>query len=488
MLVTAAFLDGQFGFLSPAPRASVVIAPSTSGTTNTLISVTDKAQVQSTWAGGPLVESLAFRLANGSGPAYGMRLATNAAGTVSTVTDTLVGSSDGDLAISGSPADAFNVIVLVTRSGKVAGTPPSVQISYDGGQNYTVETSVPVGGVLTPTEPVSGLTFTFTNSTVGFVAGDKFTFTTTAPTWNSTNLTAALDALRADATNDYEYIHIVGPASSAIFSVCRSALNLFAAEGRYPWILLEARDNNSGESEDTWMASIKSEFSASQATYGEIVVVAGFGYHTSAISGRTYWRSLANAVSARVSNADLAEHLGKTKAGSLPGLVLVNNVVMSHDERRKPGLATERFLTVQTLPGKGKLPFIGDPARRSPATMASSTSDFRKVHFMRVARYTIRIAVEAATDLLGEQIETNPNGTILGRFANEVEGNLKARLAAQLVPKHLQDVDVHIDRTINMKTAERFPLSVRMNSYAYAEWIDITVAFSNPNLVTVAAA
>src|SRR6185295_18460491 len=149
---------------------------------------------------------------------------------------------------------------------------------------------------------------------------DLFSFSTTGPAWNNTDLTNALDALRLDETSDWEFFHVVGPANSAAFAVVIAAINLMRADGRFAWGLLEARDQNTGESEVTWMNALKTDFTASVATQGQIMVAAGYGYLTSAVSGRTYWMSLGLPAAARVTNTlSYAEHLGRVKAGPLPG-------------------------------------------------------------------------------------------------------------------------------------------------------------------------
>lgn len=66
--------------------------------------------------------------------------------------------------------------------------------------------------------------------------------------------------------------------------------------------MLEARDQNAGETELDWMTAIRSDFANSVALQGQIVIAAGYGYLTSAVSGRVYWRPLATPMAARVTN------------------------------------------------------------------------------------------------------------------------------------------------------------------------------------------
>lgn len=488
MLVTVTFLDGQFGFLADAPRASVSLGVANTGTLNQLYAITDKTTLLSTFTSGPLVEDRAFQLANGRGTAYAMRVGASNAGAVGTVTPTLVSGSDGALAITGLPTDGYkSIIVTITTAGKVALGTPQAQISWDGGINNGAIFTIPVGGVYTPTDPASGLTFNFSNGTTGFKVGDKFTFSCTAPTANSSDWVNAMDALRADETSDWEFFRLIGPSSSAIFAAVIAEINLMRLDGRFVWAMLEARDNSSGETETAWMTSIKAEFASSVAPQGQIVIAAGYGYLTSAVSGRVYWRPLATPMAARVTNAaDYAEHLGATSGGPLPGLVHGPDgfTIVSHDERKVPGLAPARFLTAATVVGQ-KGYFIGDPGKLEPATFSQLLSDYRKMMYMRVAMRAANLAVIIGSQLLGAKIETNKNGTINDRFAKEIEQVWRARLKAAMVPADLQDIDVQISRTTNIKVTGNVPTKLVMDSYAYAEEVDFTLAFLNPNLVTV---
>ena len=488
MLVTVTFLDGQFGFLTEAPRACVSIGIANAGPTNVLNPITDKQSLTDTYVGGPLVEADGFQLANGTGTGYALRMASTGAGSTGTVTPTLKPGSAGALSISGTPNDSHRLIIVeITAAGLVAGpTTPSARISWDGGANFDPEFSIPIGGVYTPTTQPSGLTFNFTNGAGGFKTGDLFTFSATGPTWNSTSLVNALEALRQDEAADWEFFHVIGPASSAIFAVVLSELNLMRQDGRFAWALLEARDANTGETELQWMTAIKADFSASVAPQGQIVVQAGYGYLTSAISGRSYWRSLATTVAARVTNsADYAEHLGEIAKGPLPGIVKgPDGISIYHDERKKPGLAQARFLTIASVIGQ-KGYFIGDPATYSPATFAQPTSDYKKTHFMRPAIRTANLCMVIGSAILGQKIEVNRNGTINSRFASEKEQLFSKQLSTYLVPADLISVEVQIDRNVNIKTTGKVPVKVIMNSYAYAEKVDFTIAFLNPNLVTV---
>ncbi len=492
MLVTFNFLDGALGFATGAPSGHAVLGVSATGTLLELTSLTDGQQAVTTFTSGPLVENSAFSLANGRGVIYAMRVNASTAGVASAVAPVLQGNSDGVLALTNStPLDAFNCIVLITRAGKVAAAPtPAFKISFDLGITYSDEIAVPIGGVYTGFIAKKGIRLVFSNGAVGFVEGDRFTFTTTAPTWNNNDLSAALAALRADARS-WEFFHVLGVADSAVATVVQTAINQMARDGRYVWAVLEPRDINVGaaETEDAWMASITTDFATTVSQYGQMVAVAGFANITSAVSGDVYRRSLAWPVAARAALVPLQEHLGRTKSGPLAGITQssVDKKSVYHDERVKPGLETARFLTVQSRIGKAGF-YVGGTTKRSCGTLAETSSDYNQLMRVRVILYAAALCLQFGTDLLGEQIVVNPDGTITEQQANEVDADMTARLRALMVPKYCVSIAARVNRLEKILVTRNVTIKVLVRPYAYAEDVTFNAGFENPNLVVAQAA
>jgi len=485
MLVTFNFLDGALGFSSGAPAGHAKVGVCASGTVGELTPLTDGQQAVSTFTSGPLVESSAFDLANGKGVVYGLKVNTTTAGTAGAVTPTLQAGSDGALALTGSvPLDAFSCICIITRAGLVAGTTLAFKASFDNGISYTEEIAIPTGGVYTGFVALQGVRLVFTNGGTGFKVGDKFTFSTVAPTWSNGDLATALAALRADPLT-WEFFHVLGVADSSVAAVVQTAINNMASDGRFVWALIEPRDLNSGESEAQWMASLASDFSSTVSTYGQISAVAGFGNITSAVSGRVYRRSLAWPVAARASAVPLQEHLGRGKSGPLPGIVksTVDKMAIYHDERVAPGLASARFLTVESRIGATGY-FVGaGTSKRSPGTLSEANSDYRVLMNVRVILYAASLCLQFGVQLLGDQIEINPNGTITEQLANEIDADMSARLRAALVPQYCVRIRSLVDRQAKILVTNVLPIKVLLLPYAYAQQVAFTAGFENPNLV-----
>lgn len=490
MLVTFDLLDGALGFSSAAADGHVKLGVAATGTVNELTSLTDGQQAVKTFTSGVLVEGAAFSLANGKGTVFGLRLPVTTAGTFSAVTTALQVGSDGALALTAStPLDTYSVIVLITREGKVAGPQPAFQISLDNGINFSEETAVPAGGVYQGILGTTGIKLTFTNGATGFKVGDKFTFTTTAPTWSNTDLNAGLQAVRADPRT-WEFVHVLGTVDSAAATVVQTAINAMARDGRFVWAIIEPRDIAANESEDAWMTSISGDFASVVSTYGQMTAVAGYGNITSAVTGNVLRRSLAWPVAARAAAVPLQEHLGRSKSGPLAGIVksTVDKMAIYHDERVKPGLAVSRFLTVESRIGKSGYYVGGGTSKRSPGTLAESNSDYSLLMNVRVILYAASLCLQFGSELLGDQVEVNPDGTITEQQANEIDASMTAKLRARLVPKYCVRVRAVVDRREKILTTQTVPVKVLLLPYGYAQQVAFTAGFENPNLVVAQAA
>ena len=91
---------------------------------------------------------------------------------------------------SGTPLDAYDFRVKVTRAAATPSAGAAVKVSLDGGRTYGDEVSIVSGSYAVPN---TGVTFAF--SAASCVVGDIYRLRTAAPTWDATGLDAALDAL-----------------------------------------------------------------------------------------------------------------------------------------------------------------------------------------------------------------------------------------------------------------------------------------------------
>ncbi|UZX16558.1 DUF2586 domain-containing protein [Thermus sp. PS18] len=461
--------DGGLG-VAPVPTENIhaKIGVSSQGPVNELVPVTNYDDLKSTFGTGPLVEAAAVALALAGGPVYLVRANASVAGSVSPVTAQRVGSSTGTVSVTGSPADAYQVIVEITRTGSVAGNDSAFRYSLDGGDTWSAEKALTASYALEDT----GLTLNFTDGAgpTYFQQGDRFTFTTTPPGMSLTDLTDALSALLGDP-REWGFVHVVGAASATVFGAVAAKMAEAEANGRYVFAVLEARDIGDGETESQWMNALLTEYGSSTST--RVAVVAGHGELVSPLTGRVMRRSLAWPYTGRLSAIPISEAPGRVATGPVPGIVR-----LYHDEGRLPGLDAGGFTTFRTYSGlTGYYVALG-------RMKAPPGSDFDLVQNRRVMDQACRVAVGAARRFLQESVRVDDSGLIDERDAQRIEGYIRSQLEGALVaPGHASAVDVVLKRDSNILSTRSTTLTVRVRPLGYLHWLEVVVGFENPALI-----
>lgn len=103
------------------------------------------------------------------------------------------GSAINTVTQASSPIDVYDVVVTVITGGSAGSC--VVSVSPDGGESTLPYFAIPSGGVITV--PGTGLVLTLTGT---LTAGDTYSFVAHPPTITTSDITAAITAMRADAT------------------------------------------------------------------------------------------------------------------------------------------------------------------------------------------------------------------------------------------------------------------------------------------------
>lgn len=118
----------------------------------------------------------------------------------------------GTVAIgSASPIDDYEVVCTVAKAGAV-GT-AVLSISLDNGNTSLPPMLVPSGGVVTL--PGTGIYLTCSSSSGNFNAGETYSFLTIGPGFSTSDITNALNALKAIRTLQASLLHFANMPSSA---------------------------------------------------------------------------------------------------------------------------------------------------------------------------------------------------------------------------------------------------------------------------------
>lgn len=462
--------DGALGLLPPpAESIHAKIGVAQAGPLNTIVPVTTLQQVRDTFQRGPLAEALALALAIGGGPIYAVRANASQPGSVTATGTSKTGS--GNVTVTGSPNDSYEVIVRITRAGET-GT-AAFQYSLDGGDLWSAETAVPASG--TYALPDTGLTLNFTNGATppSFAAGDEYRFAATAPAMQLSDLVAALDALLADP-REWAFVHVVGTATPTVAAAVATKMSEAEQSYRFAFAVLEARPQNQGEDHATWMSAITNEWQSFADL--RVGVVAGHAEVVSPLSGRVHSRSLAWPYTGRLQAIPVHEHPGRVVRGPVPGIVS-----LQHDEQMSTGLDSVGFTTFRTIIGRRGF-WVTNGRIKTP-----QGSDYQYVENRRVMDLSCRVARDAALRFLNESVRVDAQGKILEADAQRIERYVQGVLEAGVVnPGHASAVDVHIDRDSNILSTRTARITVRVRPLGYLSWIAVDIGFVNPKLVVAA--
>jgi hypothetical protein len=465
--------DGALGIVPDNTNGvQAKIGSSSLGTVNVPVAVNDLQTLKDTFGTGPLVEAAAVALNEAGGPVICVRV-TSATGTMGSMTATKTGTAT--LAITGGTLDAYRLRIEIIQGGATltAGT-ATFRYSLDGGATYSGELAVPTSGVYVI--PGTGMTITWTyTSGTAFVAADNWVGTGTGPTFSLSDAMLAADALLADTTNDFAFVHVVGapatPGDAATFFASFATKMEGAATTLYRYArgIMETPDDTD--------ANQKTAFASAAST--RIGVAAGYAALSSPISQVSYQRNAAWSISARLGRIPAGEDAGWPERGPLTGVTS-----LTRDENKTPGLDAARFMTLRTIVG------IQGAYVTNARLFSATGSDFEFFQHGRVMDIGSKIVRREGLRLLNSSVRVNATtGTILEQDAVSIETKIESALNAVLLhPGHVSAISVQVDRTTNILSTKTLTIRQRITPLGYAKFIQNDIGFKNPALQQVGAA
>ncbi|TAL43906.1 MAG: DUF2586 family protein, partial [Salinibacterium sp.] len=265
------------------------------------------------------------------------------------------------------PLDDYAVRVKIVTAGALGAA--VFQYSLDGGDNYSGQILVPSGGVYII--PNAGVKLTFSGT---FVAADVYSIAVTGPSFSSSDVATAIDALFADPRKWF-LLHVVGKATSAANAATMAGAvdaKMTTAETafRYARALVECPHDVDIGGSNTDSAAI-SAFASYSNTRMSIAI--GDAELVSPLTGRTERRSIGWSYAARLSAIAPGESPAWVNRGALKGVASIYR-----DEAKVQALNDQRFVTARTIIGRQGY-YITDGK-----TMAVAGSDFGDITNCRV--------------------------------------------------------------------------------------------------------
>lgn len=356
------------------------IGLSSKGTENQVFGFSSPEQIVEKLGHGPLVNALADAFAAGARIVYAIRGSSAVDGAASAVQADAGNAGDGSLAVAAAskPYDRYNVVIEILYGGDL--NEATFRYSLDGGDTWSDPITVPTGAPGTYDIPDTGITLEWTEGATpaadppSFAAGDKWTFTTTAPKMSTVTVGDAVDVAIASPIA-FEFQHIVGESDSALWTAVGTKMGAAAVNHEFTFAICETDYVADGESKADWVGSLGQESVGYADT--RIAVSAGWAEMVCPLTGRTVVRNTAGLLTgwlAKLRKVSLSA--GRVREGSLPAITRL----MPADINEADILALDqaRYITVRSF--KGMAGFYFTNARM----MASQVSDYRWLEWRRV--------------------------------------------------------------------------------------------------------
>lgn len=348
---------------------------------------------------------------------------------------------------SGTPLDAYDFRVKITRAASTPAGGAAVKVSLDGGHTYGDEISIVAGSYAVPN---TGVTFSF--SAASCVVGDIYRARTAAPAWSSSGLNTALTALSSSG-RDFEFVVIEGAAARSDAGIVKTWVSDRETAGTYTFALCEARGQSTGETVSAWATSITGADPGFQSyDFGKAgVIFAGEALVVSAVDSSAQRRSGLRVLASRLLASQIHESPLKVKNGPVTGLYPDgDSSSVFHDGHTYTSLDLARFACFQTVQGRPRGEYFV-----TARTMAAAASDFGEVQRLRVMCAAARAALPAIALYVGDDVATKTDGT--GRIAEadaqaiEREVAAAVKLAVKVAPhEHVTSVSALCNRTDNI--------------------------------------
>lgn len=472
--VTLSIQDPGLGLVDPATTVPLFYGYSSLGTNNALKTYSSVNDLVAGQGQGAAVEDAATVLAEVGGPIRFMKAATTVSGANSAVTPSGAGPT---VSVAGTPNDNYEVTITIKAGGALGvGT---FTYSLDNTRTPSETLTIPSGGTFVLAN--TGLTLTFASGT--YVALDTYTFTSTAPMWNSTDLAAAFTALQADPTEWDFFVgcgrHATGAAAATIAAALETQLNTMANTYFRPCRgMMDAGDE-----------ATSAIITAFASTTGKRILLSYRSMVRNSAKPYAGWavpkRRVLGAFAERATKLLPSTDLGRVASGPINGVFSIE-----HNEAVTEVMDAQRFATLRTIPGYQQQFFITRGRLKCPAG-----SDFQDWQLGRLMDIACRVVYQQEVLMLNSGFRTNPNGTIDDRDASRWETRIIAALRQTLmqplneegVPGHVSGVFYHIDRDAVILSTSTIISEVAIQPLAYGRFISTKIGFAANLPVPVAA-
>ena len=411
----------------------------------------------------PLADACMDAIEGGAGTFYALPVAPKTQGTTGEVAEEKEG--DGSVAVSGTPNNAYELTVEILDGGGL--NEGSFQVSLDGGATFGDETTIPEGGTVELTGTGLTLTFSVAPEGTGFVSGDRFTVSTTAPVMNNQDVLDAVVSLR-NFSQEFEFVHIVGASGKALWASLVTLADDYLTKYKRPlFFVCEARLPEAEESAKEYADAMAEERKGIASRYLQVVCAP---VKFARMDGRTQVINLAGYLTGFYARARESQSIGEVRTFQISEakvLALLPDGIEDYVE----ALDGEKFLTVRRYVG------LENYYVTSANMMSQDGSDYLYAEDVRVSNRLVKaVRAQALQEL---QVEIDP-GAVETSVA-VIQENLMIPVEEAMDDGIISSGTVVIDTAdLNILVDEALDVRITYVPMGHVRAINLTFAVENP--------
>lgn len=380
------------------------------------------------------------------------------------------GSGTGTVKVEGKATNSFDIRVEIKESGNT--NEGTLRYSIDKGNTYTEEITIPLSGSLELEN--TGLILKFTDASGGsdsFVKGDVYEVETTAPgVSNQKVLDAAMKLV--NMSKDFEFVHIVGTTSKALWASLVSLANDFVSKYKRPiFFICEGRNAETDETLDDYLAAMEAERKGINSIYLQ-VVLSHSRYQR--IDGRVQDINNAGIITGLYCQAKQSQSIGEVRNFPIPSSKLQKLLPEGISDYLQT-LDALGYVTIRQYMGKD------DYFVTSANMLAPEGSDFSYAEDVRVLNRLVKEVRKQAVELL--QMEIDP-GTIDNSVA-VIQEELNIPVEKAIGEKIISSGRIELDmENVDILADESMDIRMTYVPMGHVREFNITFAVENPYKAT----
>lgn len=393
------------------------------------VTLLDEESVKEKLGIGPLAEACLDTVQVQGGTIIAIAAAASVAGTATEIEH--IGTGQATFVKNGDPNGEYDVILEITLGGALNAA--QYKLSLDGGDTWSQIKTVPVDGIV---DTGTGITITFSEAVdpaTSFVAGDTYSFKTTAPSMSNQDFLDAMDVVNQLAENEtvFEFIHVAGPTDAALWAVAGTEMDALEAKPVPTFAICETRNIGAAETVDAYVQALITE--KGQFAHDRVCVVAG-RLELTDLRGRQQDKNAGGIVAGIIGKSKIEESAGKVRKYNLapPALAIKPDGI---NEGHLKQLNEAGFTVCRTY---NQYPGI---YIEEANLMSISGSDYVYVKDRRLADTAGRLAYQAGMFYMKSEM-----------FEDEID-NLKANMEVPLDQmvrdKHMKDYELQLVTAAN---------------------------------------